>query len=157
MKKKILIALAILGIVLFAGFSVNAQSQSFHDDLIKKIAERFNLKEGDVTAVFEEYRGEHQAQMQAKLEENLTQAVKDEKITEAQKQAILKKHEEMKNNHPNFEEFKNLTAEERQQKMQEKRSEMEAWAQENGLSLDTLHKVMGFGHGFGKRGLWMHR
>ncbi|OGK23112.1 hypothetical protein A2954_01755 [Candidatus Roizmanbacteria bacterium RIFCSPLOWO2_01_FULL_37_12] len=154
MKNKMLIALTFLGIVLFAGVKVNAQNENFHSNLIKKIAEKFNLKESDVSSVFTDFRNERQAERQKEIEERLTQAVKDEKITEAQRQAILKHHEELKNNQPDPEEFKNLTMEQRRQKMQEKKQEMESWALENGLDLDTIHGLMGFSQGFGKRRFW---
>ena len=156
MRNKLIIFLAILGIALFAGYGVYAQNGNLHDDIISKIAQKFNLNESDVSAVFEEVHQEHQAQRQIQIEERLTQAVKDGKITETQKQAILKKHEEMMNNKQNFEEFKNLKTEERQQKMQEKRQEMETWANENGLSLQAMHGIMGFGHGYGRGGFWFN-
>lgn len=131
MSKNILIALVILGVVLFAGFGVYAKNQNMHNDLITKIAKKFNLKETDVTAVFDEVRKEHQAQRQAQINENLTKAVKDGKITEAQKQAILKKHEEMKNNRQN----------------------MQSWMEKNGFNMQTMHEITGFGRGFGRMGM----
>src|SRR3989344_9691167 len=152
MKKKLLIALAIFGVILFAGASVNAQNENFHSDLIRKIAGKFNLKEGEVSSVFSEFRNERQAVRQKEIEDKLSQAVKDGKITEAQKLAILKHHEEIKNNKPNPGEFRNLTWEQRQEKMQEKRQAMETWAADNGLNWETLHEITGFGKGFGGRG-----
>ena len=157
MKKQLLITLAVFGIILLAGISVKAQEGNFHSDIISKIAQKFNLKESDVSAVFEDVHKEHQAQRQAQIEEKLTQAVKDGKITEAQKQAILKKHEEMQANKPDPEEFGNLTVEQRQQKMQEKRTEMESWASANGLDLQTMHELIGFGKGFGRGGHWLSK
>jgi len=145
MTKKLLIALAIFGVVLFAGMTVKAQEANFHNDLVKKIAEKFNLQESEVKTVFEDFHQEKMAKHQQMMEDKLTQAVKDGKLTEAQKQAILKKHQEMKANHQSL---KNLTPEERREKMQSHKQEMEAWAKENGLTLETFHEVMGKGPGF---------
>ena len=151
MKKKLLIALAALGILFAAGMTVKAQETNFHSDLVRKIAEKFKLQESEVTAVFDEFHQEKMVEHQKVMEEKLEQAVKDGKITEEQKQAILKKQEEMKANHLNREELKNLTPEQRQEKMQAHKQEMEAWAAENGLTLETFHKVMGKGPGFGMK------
>lgn len=157
MKKKLLIALAIFGVILFAGVSVNAQNRNFHDDLIKKIAGKFNLKEGDVSSVFNEFHNDRQAERQREIEDKLSQAVKDGKITEAQKQAILKHHGEIRNSNPNPGKFRNLTREQKQEKMQAKREEMKTWAADNGLNLETLHEITGFSKGFGGRGFGMHK
>jgi hypothetical protein len=49
----------------------------------------------------------------------------------------------MKNNMPDFDEFRNLSDEERRAKMDQKREEMEQWASDNSLDLQTFHDLMG--------------
>lgn len=153
LKKKIffpILALAIIGTALASSNFVSAQDTSGPDSLITAIAQKFNLNEADVKTVFEEQREKHHTQMKANLEQKLTQAVTDGKITEAQKQAILIKLSEIHENKPNFEEFKNLTEEQRKANMEEKKAEMENWAKENGLTLELFHEIIGGPRGFGK-------
>jgi hypothetical protein len=152
LKKKIffpILALAIITTALASSTIVSAQDSNGHNSIVEAIAAKFNLNQSDVQAVFEEERTKHEQQMQANLEQKLTQAVTDGKITEAQKQAIIAKMSEQKNNRPNPEEFKNLTAEQRKAKMDEKKTEMENWAKENGLTLETLHSIIGGPKGMG--------
>ena len=138
---------------------VSAQDLNGHSSLITKIAQKFNLNETDVTAVFEEERNQRHAEMKAQMEEKLNQAVKDGKITEAQKTAILGKMDEMRNNHPESGQFKGLSKEQMRGQMEEKRTEMETWASKTGLTLDTLHELMGGIHkkGFGQMGMMIGR
>lgn len=122
--------------------------------IIQKLVQKFNLKESDVQAVFDEVRREHQNQMQANLEERLTQAVKDGKITEAQKQLILAKHKELQDKREkDFANWQNLTPEQKREKMQTQKDELEAWAKQNGIDLQYF---FGFGKfkGMGMRGRW---
>lgn len=163
MNKKIGLPIAIVMIlglgVLGAGF-VGAQTPTDGTKtIVQRIAEKFNLNQTDVQAVFDEEHEEHHKQMQVRVEENLNQAVKDGKITEAQKQAILTKFSEMKDSKPDFEKFRSMTEEERRQVMEQKRTELESWAKENNLDLTTLQELMGHKKGMffrhGMKGMWM--
>ena len=121
--------------------------------IVQKIAQKFNLKEADVQSVFDEEHTARHAQMQAEVDKRLTQAVTDGKITQAQKQAILAKFQEMKNNKPAMESFKNMTAEQRKAQMETKRTELESWAKSNGLTMEIVQEFMG--HGKSGRGFMM--
>jgi hypothetical protein len=66
------------------------------NDLITAIAERFNLNETEVKAVFEEHRNLMAESMKGKAEERLAIAVEDGKLTAEQAEAIKSHHEEMK-------------------------------------------------------------
>lgn len=127
---------ALIALVLYGGSNlVAAQETSGYPLIVTRLAERFSLKQEDVDEVFEQIRSEHQAEMQKRFEERLTQAVTDGKITEAQKQALLERHQEM--------------LAEREARRLQQREEFEAWAQEQGLSLDTLREIFpgpGFHH-----------
>src|SRR5688500_3501198 len=94
MKRKIffpVLAIAIIGMALTGANFVSAQDINGQTSLITKIAQKFNLNEADVKAVFEEEKTARHAAMKAQMEEKLNQAIKDGKITEVQKQAILEK------------------------------------------------------------------
>lgn len=159
LKKKIffpILALAIIGTAVATSGFVSAQDTTGPNSLVAAIAQKFNLNESDVQSVFDEQRSKHQAERKARIEQKLTQAVTDGKITEAQKQAILTKLSEIHENKPNFEEFKNLTEEQRKAKMDEKKTEMENWVKQNGLSLDTLYQLIGGPRGHGKGMMFMH-
>lgn len=150
------LAIVILGGSVIGAGLVNAQgSENPASTLVTRIAQRFNLNEADVKAVFNEVHDEHKTKMKADLESRLNQAVSDGKITEAQKQAILEKFGTSPENKINREEFKSMTKEERQTKMEERKTEIENWASENGLSLDTLREILGGNHP--GKGVFMER
>lgn len=140
MKNKLLLpvlALVIFGLAVLGVSQVKAQGQQGKYPLIiQKLVERFGLKESDVQAVFDEVRQERQLQMQERFEERLDQAVKDGKITESQKQAILAKHKELAEKRlQNPKDWQNMTPEQRRQAMQEQKKELESWASQNGIDL----------------------
>ena len=99
-NKKLVIAVVTFTILTLAGTigvgKILAQDAYNYPPIISKLVERFGLNEDEVKSVFDEARQEHQVQMQAKFGEKLDEAVKNGELTEDQKQAILKKHEEMK-------------------------------------------------------------
>ncbi len=131
----------IAGSVYAHGFGMFEDGQT---NLIQKIAQRFGLGESDVENVFAEFKEEKQQQMQTQFENRLTDAVNSGTITEEQKQAIIDRHNQMiENKQGGFQSLKDLTPEERSQERQNMREEHEAWANQNGLSLETLQEIMG--------------
>lgn len=119
-------------------------------NIISKIAQKFGLKEADVKAVFDEEFTARKAEMQAKASERLTQLVTDGKITEAQKQLIVAKQQEMQTARATeMESMKEKTPEERKTLMDQKRTELEAWVKANGIDAQYL---MPMGRGMGGRG-----
>lgn len=154
-KKKIffpVLALAIITAAVTTSSFVSAQDTTGANSLVAAIAQKFNLNQNDVQAVFDEERNKSEAQMKTQMEAKLTQAVTDGKITEAQKQAIIAKMAEMKNNRPDKEEFQNLTKEQRKARMDEKKAEMDTWLSQNGLTREVFQQVMGaFKGGHGRR------
>ena len=158
MKRKVffpILAAAIIGSILASSNMVSAQNTAGSNSLVAAIATKFNLNQSDVQAVFDEQREKHQAERKAEIETKLTQAVADGKITEAQKQAILARHQEMQSNRPDKDEMRNMTAEQRNAKMEERRSEMNAWLSTNGLSQDIFRELMGGPQDKGGRGMMM--
>ena len=144
MNKKVLAAVLALGIIASVGYFGSSlvladDENPVHQTLITRIAQKFNLKEADVEAVFEAVRDERQEEMKAKKEEKLSQAVSDGVITEAQKTAILAKMQEHMG--------------ERQQN----REEMQSWFKEQGIDETKLRDYLrpegrGDGRGMGKMG-----
>ncbi|MBU0978611.1 hypothetical protein KKF92_02150, partial [Patescibacteria group bacterium] len=150
MKKRIIFPALALGILTTAGFwgasQVVASQGGFHDGLVQKLAERFNLNQADVEAVLNQYQSERRDQMhtnrRAQIEERLTQAVSDGQITQAQKDALLAKLAELKADRPDI---ADLTLPERQARMESHRADMTAWAQANGLDPNLLPNILGRG------------
>jgi len=144
-KKKIILptvlALSVLVIGILAT-NVSAQDSSNYPPIVQKIAERFNLNVSDVQEVFDEERDERRADMYAHFAERLNDLIAEGKLTEAQKEAILDKHEEMQDK---MEELKDLSHDERKEKMQALHEEFRVWLDVQGIDL-TL--VGPFGHGF---------
>ncbi len=157
MKNKLILGLAglgILGATTFGAVSTFAQTnEGFQSSLIQKIAQRFNLNQADVQQVFDQNKTHRRNQRQQNLTDKLTQAVKEGKITEAQKQAIIAKFADLKNNRADF---KNLTPDQRKQAMDQKKTDMHSWATQNGIDLDTLKSILG-GPGMGMGGMRGHR
>lgn len=166
-KKVLFIALTIglLGTGVIGVSVVRADTTtSWHQSLIAKLAAKFNVSETVVQSVFDETRNEQQAQRTQTLTDKLTQAVKDGKITESQKKAILDFHSKMQQERESDRKnWQNLSLEQRKAQresrkteMEAKRTEMETWAKTNGIDLTILSEILGgFGPGGEGRGRGM--
>jgi hypothetical protein len=159
-KNKLIIAAAVTAAVGAASLTgmqlVSAQSNNPTDgnNLIQKIAQKFNLKSADVKAVFDQNQAEHQAARQQKITDELTQAVKDGKLTETQKQLILAKMTEVQAQmQANRDSLKDKTPAERKAAMEAQKADLEAWAKTNNISTDYLHFI----GGHGRQGGMMHQ
>ncbi len=154
MKKKLILPVimaTVIGVSILGATPAHAQTadSSPFQSLIQKIVEKFGLKQADVEAVFEEHRNQMHEQMQERMSAKLDDAVKNGKITEEQKQLILKKHEEMKaEREKNRDTWQNMTQEERKAEHEKRQAEMKTWAESNGIDLDLFFGFKG-GHGFG--------
>jgi hypothetical protein len=149
-KKSMLLAGAIttLGAASAIGLSTVSAASSTNGEqtLVDKLASRFNLNKDEVQKVFDEEHATHQAEREAKLEERLSQAVKDGKLTEEQKTKIIAKLKEMKS------EMKiergtldDGAKEELHKKMEERHAELEKWAKENNIPMEYLRPTGGHG------------
>ncbi len=143
-SKKVLAIILALGVVASVGyfgtnFVLADEENPMHQTLISRIAQKFNLSETDVEAVFESVRDERQEEMKTEREDKLSQAVNDGVITEAQKQALLSK------------------VEEHMGERQQNRGELQAWFSEQGIDETKLRDYLGpVGRGEG-RGMGMPR
>jgi hypothetical protein len=159
MNKKFILpimAIAFAAIPIWGATHAYAQSTSTDStkpfsSIVQKLVSKFGLKEADVKAVFEEERTERQAQMEAKFVANLDQAIKDGKLTDAQKQLILSKRQEMESAFKANEgkDPSTMTPTERQAQGKTQMQELKDWATKNGIDLKYLmgggemHKGMG--------------
>jgi hypothetical protein len=138
MTKKILITLIVLGGLVSTGYfgagAIFANDNNPHQTLITRIAQKFNLNESDVEAVFQSVVDERQAEMQKQREERLNKAVSDGVITEEQKKAFLTKMQED------------------QEERGQNKGEMQGWFEEQGIDQTKLRDYLGFG-GHGGRGM----
>lgn len=156
MKNKIIIGglvVAFAGLGAFSAGSTLANSANGQDSLIQKIADKFHLKKDDVQAVFNQDRQERKTQMQQNFNSKLDQAVKDGKINETQKAAIIKKFDELRNNKENdFKNFRSMTPDQRKQVMDKQKTDLQAWAKDNNIDLNVLQEILGPGKGYGMMG-----
>ena len=136
MTKKLLATILILGGMVSAGYfgagAIFADDESQHNTIVTKLAQKFNLNESEVEAVFQSVRDERQVEMQQQREKRLNDAVNDKVITDAQKNAILTKMQE------------------HQEERGQNRQEMQNWFEEQGIDQTKLRDYLGFG-GHGSR------
>lgn len=101
--------------------------------------------------ISDEDRAARRSDRQQSLEDRLTQAVEEGKLTADQKALILEKHAEIRaDREDTLEEWRNLSREERQERIAERRTELEQWAEANGI--DPQYVVgSSFGDGYGRR------
>lgn len=142
------------------GLSIVTISASAHpglDKLADKIATKFSLDKDKVEKVLSEHREDRRAQMEARYQARLEQAVKDGQITTEQKNMLMAKHQELiKRIQAKHEEFKAMSDEERagaKESMrtwrQQLRDEIKAWEKDNNIPAGYLMP-----HGTGRH---MHR
>jgi len=112
--------------------AVFAQEDPMYRPLVERIADEFGLDEDQVEDVIQELREQKQAEMHARWLEVLDQAVRNGRVTEEQRQALIDKHSQY------FEEMqkvKLLPYKERLAETQKLRQNFRQWADENGIDL----------------------
>lgn len=133
------IAIAVVGAGLFGVSHVSAQDADSHDTLVQKIAQKFNLNQEEVKAVFDEHRTERVKIKHEKMDERLNQLVSEGEITEEQKVLIQNKlneqHAKLK---ANMESLKDVSREERREAFQKEHEALRAWAMENNIDLSLV-------------------
>jgi hypothetical protein len=152
--KKTTLALLTLSALLAAGFFVTGQVKAEDNDInyppvVQRLIEKFNLDGDEVEEVFAEVRQERQTLDKNRFEERLGQLVSDGSLTEEQKQAILNKREQLRQESQNWQ---NLSVDERHKLMEEHRNQMQLWADQEGIDLSLtfgLEKKGGFHRQFG--------
>ncbi|MBA3757377.1 hypothetical protein H0X09_00710 [Candidatus Saccharibacteria bacterium] len=140
LKKQTLIAfsastLAIVGLATAGSVWAETSATPKQDGIITKIAQKFNLNEDDVKAVFDEHKAAQKAEREKSFEQRLNQAVTDGKITSEQKSKIIAKQKELKTY---FESIKDKPREEKHELMEAKKIELRKWAVDNNIPKEYL-------------------
>lgn len=156
-SKKLTAVALLLGTVVMGGSlligSASASNSDHRSALMERIATKFNLNTSEVETVFNEERDARRAEMKAKFEDRLAQAVRDGKITDAQKSLIIEKHESLINERETLKEaWRNMTREERKSAMEKRRNDLESWMKANNIP----DGIFGLGMGMGKVGRGGH-
>ena len=103
--------------------------------LVQEIADKFHLNTSDVQSVFTQHRQERLSKMELNYETYLQNLVNAGKITDAQKQLILNKHDDLlKQMQSDMQNFKNLTPAERKAQVQTTKQDIETWAKQNNIN-----------------------
>lgn len=162
MKKQLAIAGLVAGIttagitgvgIANAATDTSTTNTNPMSSLVDAIASKFNLNKSEVQAVFDTQRSQMEANREAEAKEQVAQAVTDGKITQSQADQINAKRAELQEER----EARKDTAptksrEEMKSEMDAKRTELEQWAKDNGISTEYLRFVMGGEHGHGGPG-----
>lgn len=141
MRKTFVIGAAVLTIVgatAFVSTNAFAQSPGNRNRMIQRLAQKLGLPEDKVKSAFEQMHIEHLTEMKKTQEERLSQLVAEGKITDTQKQAIIAKLEELRSQKESNKDNQNLTPEERKQKMEAHKTELENWAKTQGIDLSLI-------------------
>lgn len=159
-NKKMVIAaaaLAVMGGTVFTVRQVSAQettSSGPFTTVVDKLVNRFGLNRDEVVKLFDEAHAEHRHMMESNLNDRLDQAVANGKLTEAQKQLIITKRQELQAEHETHHaEMEGKTPEEFRTMMEAKHAELERWAADNDIDLSYL--MIKFGKGPGHGGKFM--
>lgn len=127
--------------------------KDFFSGLVEMLASKFHLDKNEVKTAITDYHTQHKQKMletmQKRQEDRLTQLVKDGKITDAQKQAILTELKTLKDKY-GPDKLKDLTPDQRRQQMQNMKQELDAWVKAQGI--DPSYIMLHFGMG-GMRGI----
>lgn len=135
-----------------AAFAQSSDTQN--QTLAQRIAARFKLNENEVQTVIDEEHAARHAKMQELINQRLTQAVADGRLTEEQKQLIIAKQAELqKKMAEKRASLQTLTSEERKSALESARAELEAWAKEHDIDMTYVaggkRGMMGMGKGWG--------
>jgi len=120
--------------------STSTQTTDSTPSLLDTIIQKFNLNKDQVNQVVTDYQTERQNQRETQYKQNLDQAVKDGKITQAQEQLILDEHNKLVEQQQTEE-----------QNRQQNRQQLQDWANQNGIDV----RYLGVGYGRGGHGM-MH-
>ncbi len=158
--KKQLIAAGIVAATGIAGMSsvgvanaqANAPSNTQHpmNSLVEAIASKFNLTTDDVQQVFDEQRSQMQEERETAIKEKIAGLVGDGKLTREQADKINAKRAELQaEREANRSNGQSLSRSERKAKMEEHKTELDAWLKSNNIDVTYAYLLMG-AHGHGR-------
>ncbi|MFC1710164.1 hypothetical protein ACFL0F_00695 [Patescibacteria group bacterium] len=131
--------------------SVSADDATTFPPAIQALVDRFNLNEDEVGDVLDEVRTQRHEERHAYMGERLDGLVSEGKLTQEQKDKLLSRMEEMRENH---EGWQYEDKEERMEAARQRKEEMQSWAEAEGIDLEevSLRSGEGFKGGFGHEG-----
>jgi hypothetical protein len=157
-SKKVLIPVFIIAAVgvgaMFRVSLAQAAINSPQSGLIQYLAQKLGVDQTKVETAFNDYRSQEQANRQQKMTETYTAyldgLVKQGKLTDTQKIAILAKHTELQKARESAD-WSSKTPEDRRTQMAKDKTDIEAWAKEQGIDISYLR--FDFGSGRGGKGM----
>jgi hypothetical protein len=140
-----ILSLGLLSAALVGGTLITQASahDAGSDDLISKIASRFNLNQTEVQQVFDEHRSVKEAERKAEFSTKLDNLVTKGTITAEQKQKIETKLEEQKARMDDIRAMTDHAA--RHTAMKEQHAAMQQWLKDNGIDQNVLPHPRGHG------------
>lgn len=135
--------------VQIASAATNSSSNDHMSNLVDALATKFNLNKSDVQSVFDEQRSQMEADREADLKKQVAQLVSDGKLTQDQADKINAKRAELKaERDANRTADQNLSDDQRQAKMEERKTALDTWFEQNGIDSQYHYLLMGGrGHG----------
>lgn len=129
-----LTTLLVIAVLSYGSGQILAHGDGGGVSVAQRVAERFNLNEEEVEALFEEIREEKKQGHQAMFEAMIDEAAEAGKITEEQRRLIIDKFDELRSTEGGV------------QNHLETRRELETWAEANGIDLSILVPERGHHH-----------
>ncbi len=164
MKKQLMIAgmVSTIGLAGLAGASLVAAegatdtTSSPMRGLVSAIAKKFNLQESDVQQVFDDQHSHMEQERETEIKNEITQLVKEGKLTQAQADALNTKRSELQRERDaNRSSDQSSSHKDMKTRMEAERTELETWAESNSIDTQYLRYVFGYGgrgHGGGDIG-----
>ena len=132
-------AVAVVATATIGAATVSAATGNQPGSLAQKLAGAFHLDATKVQTVIDQNRDEHHASMQAKMdqryEDRLTKAVKEGKITDAQKTALIAEQKKLT---AELAAGKDMSPTERRDLLKKVKDEATTWAKQNNLDVKWL-------------------
>lgn len=152
-SKKILVPAFIVAAIgagaVFKVSLIEAVTNNPQNGLVTYLSQKLGIDQSKVQLAVDGYRDQQRADRQKQMTANystyLSGLVKEGKLTESQKSALLSKHEEIQKSHQS-DGWSTKTPQERFTQMQKDRTDLEAWAKSQGIDVTYLR------FGFGGRG-----
>jgi hypothetical protein len=146
-KTKLLISVLTVGVIGVAATgttTVMAQNNGSYQSFVAELAQKLGLDQTKVQQAFDSIKSDNQAKRQVTVQSKLDQAVKDGKLTDAQKQLILNKIQEIKSQvQTDMQNWKNMAPQQRRDQMKKRHDDITAWAKQNGIDMQYVFGMRG--------------
>lgn len=142
----VITSFALLGVIAVSVNNVNASFYGLEKDtIVSTLSQKLGVSEDKVQKAFDEIHKDRRTEMETQYQNMLSQAVKDGKLSDAQKQLLIDKYKELLSQREDQDKaLKTMTPQERRAKMQKRHDELKLWAQQNEIDPSYL---FGFGKG----------